>query len=100
MRVLVPINFVIQAKNTKVDPIDFPIFADVFKEKKEAQIQTLNSLHLAQQDSLNIQLDTLKKVAITIENVFECLMEAAKSCSLGQLTQSLEEEGGKYRQNM
>jgi methylmalonyl-CoA mutase len=69
-------------------------------EEKEGQIQTLNSLHLSHQDELDVQLKALKKAAVSNENVFECLMEAAKSCSLGQLTRALYEVGGQYRRNM
>jgi len=49
---------------------------------------------------LTIQLKTLKKAAVSNENVFECLMEATKYCSLGQLTRALYEVGGQYRRNM
>ena len=68
--------------------------------EKEGQIQTLNELHQAQQELLAVQLQTLKKAAVSNENVFECLMEAAKYCSLGQLTRALYEVGGQYRRNM
>jgi methylmalonyl-CoA mutase len=34
------------------------------------------------------------------ENVFAELMEAAKYCSLGQITNALYEVGGQYRRNM
>ena len=34
------------------------------------------------------------------ENIFEKLMEAAKVCSLGQITSALFEVGGQYRRNM
>jgi methylmalonyl-CoA mutase len=60
--------------------------------EKEGQIQTLNELA--------VQLQTLKKAAVSNENVFECLMEASKYCSLGQLTRALYEVGGQYRRNM
>ena len=69
-------------------------------EEKEGQIQTLNSLHQSHQEVLDAKLKTLKKAAVSNENVFECLMEAAKCCSLGQLTRALYEVGGQYRRNM
>jgi methylmalonyl-CoA mutase len=69
-------------------------------DEKEGQIQTLNELHQAQQELLAVQLQALKKAAVSNENVFECLMEAAKYCSLGQLTRALYEVGGQYRRNM
>jgi len=69
-------------------------------EEKEGQIQTLVQLHRAGVDQVGEQLKKVKKAAISNENVFECLMEASKFCSLGQLTQALYEVGGQYRRNM
>ncbi|SFH01510.1 methylmalonyl-CoA mutase [Algoriphagus hitonicola] len=69
-------------------------------EEKEAQIQTLNKLHKAYAGKEEEQLMNLKKAAVNNENVFERLMEAAKFCSLGQITRALYEVGGQYRRNM
>ena len=46
------------------------------------------------------QLQDIQLAAIQNENIFEHLMEATKTCSLGQLTQALFEVGGQYRRNM
>jgi methylmalonyl-CoA mutase len=69
-------------------------------EEKEGQIQTLVQLHRAGADQVSEQLKKVKKAAVSNENVFECLMEASKFCSLGQLTLALYEVGGQYRRNM
>ena len=69
-------------------------------EEKEAQIQTLKNLHQAYSGKEKEQLSGLKKAAVQNENVFEKLMEAAKYCSLGQITNALYEVGGQYRRNM
>lgn len=45
-------------------------------------------------------LDQLQQVATTGGNVFAELMEAVRSCSLGQLSRALFEVGGRYRRNM
>jgi len=47
-----------------------------------------------------IEIIKLKEKAIKNENVFEQLMEATKTCSLGQITNALFEVGGQYRRNM
>jgi isobutyryl-CoA mutase len=47
-----------------------------------------------------IALANLQKVAIANGNLFESLMEAAKVCSLGQMSEALYEVGGQYRRNM
>ncbi|MDF2158078.1 methylmalonyl-CoA mutase family protein [Algoriphagus sp. CAU 1675] len=70
------------------------------KEEKEAQIQTLKNLHKTYDGLEKSQLLSLKKAAISNQNVFERLMEAVKYCSLGQITNALYEVGGQYRRNM
>jgi methylmalonyl-CoA mutase len=42
----------------------------------------------------------LQKAAIHNGNVFAALMEAAKTASLGEMSDALFEVGGKYRRNM
>ncbi|MFN3998160.1 methylmalonyl-CoA mutase family protein [Algoriphagus sp.] len=69
-------------------------------EEKEAQIQTLKNLHKTYEGLEHEQLNALKIAAVKNENVFRRLMEAAKYCSLGQITNALYEVGGQYRRNM
>jgi isobutyryl-CoA mutase len=69
-------------------------------EEKEIQIQTLRLLHERNADLVEKQLQELQDVAVKNGNTFEKLMEAAKSCSLGQITRALYEVGGQYRRNM
>jgi methylmalonyl-CoA mutase len=45
-------------------------------------------------------LEELQKAAIHNGNVFAALMEAAKTASLGEMSDALFEVGGKYRRNM
>ncbi|WP_339865686.1 methylmalonyl-CoA mutase family protein [uncultured Algoriphagus sp.] len=70
------------------------------KNEKEAQIKTLETLHAANPELVTKHLQKLKKVSVNNENIFEELMEAAKYCSLGQITHALYEVGGQYRRNM
>ena len=70
------------------------------KEEKEAQIQTLENLHERNAEQAKNALNNIQEAAINNENVFEKLMEAAKYCSLGQITDALFEVGGQYRRNM
>ena len=69
-------------------------------EEKEAQIQTLNNLHKKYESLSGELLHSLQVAAIKNENIFEKLMDAAKHCSLGQITNALYEVGGQYRRNM
>ena len=70
------------------------------KEEKEYQIRMLEQLHKGNADKLPTLLRKLQLAAIHNENIFESLMEAAKYCSLGQVTNALFEVGGQYRRNM
>ncbi len=69
-------------------------------EEKEQQIQTIRDLHRTFGDEAGQQLEDLKSRATRNENIFEGLMEAAKYCSIGQISNALFEVGGQYRRNM
>ncbi|GIU92463.1 MAG: Fused isobutyryl-CoA mutase [Acidimicrobiia bacterium] len=69
-------------------------------EEKDRQIANLRAFQERNRDRAPAALDELKKAAATNGNTFEVLMEAAKVCSLGQMTRALYEVGGKYRRNM
>ena len=69
------------------------------EEEKELQIQTLTHLHQHNAEVGEI-LQALQRSAIQNGNIFEQLMDAAKHCSLGQITHALYEVGGQYRRNM
>ncbi len=70
------------------------------QEEKEQQIQTVQNLHKGNAQMAEEWLRTLQQRAIQNQNIFEALMEAAKYCSLGQITNALFEVGGQYRRNM
>ncbi|MEZ4966726.1 MAG: methylmalonyl-CoA mutase family protein [Saprospiraceae bacterium] len=70
------------------------------EQEKEDQIATLRNLHECHADDGKKALKQLQQVAVDNRNIFAELMEAAKSCSLGQITHALYEVGGQYRRNM
>lgn len=70
------------------------------EEEKQQQINNLQSFRLKHQDRCAGALERLKQVALEDGNLFEALMEAVKSASLGQITTALYEIGGQYRRNM
>jgi isobutyryl-CoA mutase len=69
-------------------------------EEKEAQITTRNTLWKTRKEEGEKALKELQQAAIHNHNMFECLMEAVKFCTLGQITHALFEVGGQYRRNM
>ncbi len=70
------------------------------EEEKQYQITMLEALHQFQAEKVTEQLAKIQDSAINNRNIFECIMEAAKVCSLGQITKALFEVGGQYRRNM
>ncbi len=69
-------------------------------EEKEHQIRRLQELHAANTQAAAEALKNLQQVSMENKNTFASLMEAAKTCSLGQVTHALYEVGGQYRRNM
>lgn len=70
------------------------------EEEKQFQINTLETLHKANEEKVKEQIAKVQDAAIQNRNIFEELMEATKVCSLGQITSALFEVGGQYRRNM
>ncbi|HET7180571.1 MAG TPA: methylmalonyl-CoA mutase family protein [Chryseosolibacter sp.] len=69
-------------------------------EEKEHQITMLRNLHAFQREKAPAAIRGVQEAAIHNENIFAELMEAAKICSLGQITGALFQVGGQYRRNM
>ena len=60
-------------------------------------LQHLDATHYEKSEKM---ISLLKEAAKKNSNIFESLMEAAKYCSIGQITEALFEVGGQYRRNM
>ena len=69
-------------------------------DEKEQQIGNVRSVQQRSGDATAEALDALRSTAIRNGNIFDALMEAAKVCSLGQMTHALYEVGGQYRRTM
>ena len=87
--------------NKKGSPTIIPdeVIRATEKEKKY-QISMIKELHKRNNKEASIKLKELQDSAINNENIFNTLMETAKTCSLGQITNALFEVGGQYRRNM
>ena len=70
------------------------------EEEKLFQIEAVQNYQKANQDLAQENLKTLNEVALNNGNLFEQMMEAVKENSLGEITNSLFNVGGKYRRNM
>jgi methylmalonyl-CoA mutase len=68
--------------------------------EKRSQLDRLHAFHDRHREQAPAALEHLRRVVIENGNTFEVLMEAVRCCSLGQITQTLYEVGGRYRRNM
>ncbi len=68
--------------------------------EKQQQIVNLEAFQARNADRAPAALDRLREVARGDGNLFDALLDAAKVCSLGQISQALYEVGGQYRRNM
>jgi methylmalonyl-CoA mutase len=68
--------------------------------EKRDQIANVRAFSAAGADRSPAALAHLREVALARGNVFEALLEAVKSASLGQISAALYEVGGEYRRNM
>ncbi len=69
-------------------------------DEKAAQIEGLQQYHAVHADRATAALAQLQDDALHGRNLFASLMEAAKVCSLGQMSAALYRVGGQYRRNM
>ena len=91
--------------NTFLDPNGSPTVtpAEVIRstdDEKRAQVNNCRLFQERNRNAAEMALRNLQTTALAGENIFESLMEAAKVCSLGQLSNALYAVGGQYRRNM
>lgn len=70
------------------------------KEEKKRQVDLIHELHRVNKAKSVSLLNKLKRAVNLNQNTFPGIFEAAKYCSIGQISQTLYEVGGEYRRNM
>jgi isobutyryl-CoA mutase len=68
--------------------------------EKQSQLKRLESFKDSHAEQSQALLERLRRTVIDNGNTFEVLMEAVRGCSLGQITHTLYDVGGRYRRNM
>ncbi|MXG89977.1 fused isobutyryl-CoA mutase/GTPase IcmF [Nocardioides flavescens] len=68
--------------------------------EKRSQLDRVHAFQRAHRDEATAALARLKEAATSGENVFAVLMDAARVCTLGQVTEAFFEVGGAYRRNV
>jgi isobutyryl-CoA mutase len=69
-------------------------------QEKESQLKRLAEFENRNRSKAHQALERLRKVALSGENIFAELINTVRVCSLGQITQSLYDVGGRYRRSM
>ena len=69
-------------------------------DEKNAQIERLRAAQGKDPEATTAALAKLRAAALAGGNIFAELMNAARVCSLGQISDALFEVGGEYRRNM
>jgi isobutyryl-CoA mutase len=70
------------------------------EDEKQSQLDRLSAFQSRTAEDRPAMLERLRQTALEGGNVFEVLMDAVRCCSLGQITQTLFEVGGRYRRNV
>ncbi|MGN6721064.1 MAG: fused isobutyryl-CoA mutase/GTPase IcmF [Marmoricola sp.] len=70
------------------------------EEEKESQLRRVDEFRKAHSDESDRAIARLKEAATSDANVFAVLMDAARVCTLGQITEAFFEVGGQYRRNV
>ncbi|HEX3828437.1 MAG TPA: fused isobutyryl-CoA mutase/GTPase IcmF [Sporichthyaceae bacterium] len=70
------------------------------ESEKQSQLSRLHDFQSRNAAPADQALHRLQQAAMAGENVFAVLMEAARVCSLGQITEAFFEVGGQYRRNV
>ncbi len=91
--------------NTYLDPAGSPtiIPGEVIRSteaEKEYSIESLKAFQDRNEMTAPEALASLRRTAVEHGNIFEAMMEAAKVCSMGQISAALYGVGGQYRRNM
>lgn len=68
--------------------------------EKQSQLERVRGFQDTHREEAEVALRRLKEAAMSDENVFAVLMDAARVCSLQQVTDAFFEVGGQYRRNV
>jgi methylmalonyl-CoA mutase len=70
------------------------------EEEKQSQLRRLDEFQTRHSTDADAAIQRLQQAAMAGENVFAVLMDAARVCSLGQITEAFFDVGGQYRRNV
>ncbi|MGY0541420.1 fused isobutyryl-CoA mutase/GTPase IcmF [Nocardioides sp. YJ-D4] len=96
---IIGVNTFLRPNADEVEPASVDL-ARATEAEKSGQLQRVQAFHEKHHDAAGAALARLKDAASSGENVFAALMDTARVCSLGQITDAFFEIGGAYRRNV
>ncbi len=85
--------------DTSAEPVHVEL-ARATEQEKESQLARLADFQQRHHADAEAALGALREAATGGGNVFAALMDAVRSCSLGQISEAFFEVGGQYRRNV
>ncbi|MYW95786.1 methylmalonyl-CoA mutase, partial [Amycolatopsis rubida] len=96
-----PIIGVNTFRNPKAGEDDVEVeLARATEDEKQSQLRRLADFQQGHREEAQQALKALRDAATRGGNLFDVLMDAARVCSLGQITETFFEVGGQYRRNV
>ena len=68
--------------------------------EKQDQLRRLRSFQAVHANERDAALDRLRQAALAGDNLFAILMDTVRCCTLGEITHTLFDVGGRYRRNV
>jgi methylmalonyl-CoA mutase len=96
---LIGVNTFLPAKGQEDGVVEIEL-ARATEQEKRSQVDRTRAFADAHREDSQAALARLKQAAASGENVFAVLMDAARVCTLGQITEAFFEVGGQYRRNI
>ncbi len=96
---IVGVNTFLAERGDDEVPVEVEL-ARATEEEKESQLRRVRAYQEAHRDEATEAIDRLKAAAAGTENAFAVLMDAARVCTLQQVTDAFFEVGGQYRRNV
>ena len=96
---IVGVNTFLRPEGDDATPVSVEL-ARATEEEKESQLARVRTFQEAHAEEAEAAIARLREAATTGENLFAVLMDAARVCTLGQVTNAFFEVGGQYRRNV
>lgn len=96
---IIGVNTFLESQPERTREESVPVVRSTEEEKRQ-QIRNLREFQARNKDASARALASLRETALRGRNLFAELMETVRSASLGQITKTLAEVGGRYRRSL